>query len=243
MLALLPFVPRGGGTTTARSAGPPGPEPHAPLTAGYGRLTPAYQREISRVVAAGDDPSGLRPDAGPHPGRRPRPLRGLRGPALLPRLGLDRPHPGPGAAQHGGRRRPPGRPPDREADQHRRPLDDRRAAPGRPPDAPAARRRRRPPSSPRPPARSPRSGCCATRSRACRSPPHFFARHPEVRAATGTSPPPAPVRRPSLAPAVADGATAGQALARLPDRGDGPRPAGRDASSTAPTGAGRPRCR
>ena len=53
VLALLPFVPRGGGTDEGTIRRAAGPDPHAPLTAGYGRLTPAYQREINRVVAAG----------------------------------------------------------------------------------------------------------------------------------------------------------------------------------------------
>jgi hypothetical protein len=50
MLALLPFVPRGGGDegairTTGRASRP------TPLTAGYGRVTPAYQRAIDRAVS------------------------------------------------------------------------------------------------------------------------------------------------------------------------------------------------
>ncbi len=53
VLALLPFVPRGGGTDDGTIRRTAGPDRHAPLTAGYGRLTPAYQREIDRVVAAG----------------------------------------------------------------------------------------------------------------------------------------------------------------------------------------------
>src|SRR3954471_19592677 len=49
---LLPFVPHGGGDDgTIRRA--TGPDRQAPLVAGYGRLTPAYRREIGRVVAAG----------------------------------------------------------------------------------------------------------------------------------------------------------------------------------------------
>ena len=106
----------------------------------------------------------------------------------------------------------------------------------------AARRRPDAPSSPRPPARWPRSGCCATRSRACRCRRSFFARHPEVRAAPARRPPTRTVRRPSPRRRRQRPA-AGQALARLPAQGHGPRPAGRRASSTAPTGAGRPRCR
>ena len=52
LLALLPFVPRGGGDEgTLRRAD--GPDPRAALTAGYGRLTPTAERTISRVVAAG----------------------------------------------------------------------------------------------------------------------------------------------------------------------------------------------
>ena len=50
LLALLPFIPRGDGgdgtisTTTAARSGP--------LTADYGRVTPAFRRTIDRVVAA-----------------------------------------------------------------------------------------------------------------------------------------------------------------------------------------------
>ena len=52
LLALLPFVPRGGGVDgTIRTAGQARAE--GPLTAGYGRLTPAYRRTIDRVVEAG----------------------------------------------------------------------------------------------------------------------------------------------------------------------------------------------
>jgi hypothetical protein len=52
LMALLPFVPRGGGddgsvrtTSSATRSGP--------LTAGYGRVTPAFRRTIDRVVAEG----------------------------------------------------------------------------------------------------------------------------------------------------------------------------------------------
>ena len=52
VLALLPFVPRGsGGDGTIRTTAE---RPRsAPLTAGYGRVTPAYQRTIDRVIAEG----------------------------------------------------------------------------------------------------------------------------------------------------------------------------------------------
>src|SRR6478735_9212642 len=53
VLALLPFVPRGGGGDEGTIRRAAGPDRHAPLTAGYGRLTPASEREINRVVAAG----------------------------------------------------------------------------------------------------------------------------------------------------------------------------------------------
>jgi Peptidase_C39 like family len=50
LLALLPFVPHGGGDTgTIRTAGEH--SRRVPLTAGYGRVTPAFQHEIDRVVA------------------------------------------------------------------------------------------------------------------------------------------------------------------------------------------------
>ena len=50
VLALLPFVPRGGGEPdTARRAA--APERQAPLTAGYGRVTPAFHRTIASVVS------------------------------------------------------------------------------------------------------------------------------------------------------------------------------------------------
>ncbi len=52
LLALFPFVPRGGGDDgTIRTTGE---TPRTgPLTAGYGRLTPAYRRTIDRVVGSG----------------------------------------------------------------------------------------------------------------------------------------------------------------------------------------------
>lgn len=52
LLALLPFVPRGGGDDgVIRRA--VSSEPRGPLTAGYGRVTPAFRRTIDRVVAEG----------------------------------------------------------------------------------------------------------------------------------------------------------------------------------------------
>ena len=143
VLALLPFVPRGGGGdegTIQRAAGP------GPARATDRRLRPAHPGVPARDQPGRDGGHDARqvssPYAGSRPGRRPRPVRGLRGPALLPRLGLDRPHPGPGAAQHGRRRRSPGRPgADHHGHQHRRPVDDRRAAPGRTAHPAAARRR------------------------------------------------------------------------------------------------------
>lgn len=53
VLALLPFVPHGGGHHEGAIRRAVGVDRHASLTAGYGRLTPAYEREIRRVVAAG----------------------------------------------------------------------------------------------------------------------------------------------------------------------------------------------
>ncbi len=54
VLALLPFLPHGGGEPdTARRTAKPEP---APLTAGYGRVTPAFQRTIAAVVSAGSAP-------------------------------------------------------------------------------------------------------------------------------------------------------------------------------------------
>jgi len=58
LLALLPFVPHGGGDDGAarRAAAPAAPAARtAPvaLTAGYGRVTPEYRRTIARVVDAG----------------------------------------------------------------------------------------------------------------------------------------------------------------------------------------------
>ncbi len=52
VLALLPFIPRGGGHREGAIRKAAGTEQQAPLTAGYGRLTPAARREISRVVTA-----------------------------------------------------------------------------------------------------------------------------------------------------------------------------------------------
>jgi hypothetical protein len=64
LLALLPFVPREGDEPgTIRTAGE-----HvrsAPLTAGYGRVTPAFQHEIDRVVAAGSTVGRIAPAATP----------------------------------------------------------------------------------------------------------------------------------------------------------------------------------
>ena len=52
VLAMLPFLPRGGGDDgTIRSTGHVARS--GPLTAGYGRVTAAYRRTIDRVVAAG----------------------------------------------------------------------------------------------------------------------------------------------------------------------------------------------
>src|SRR3954453_6328109 len=58
LLALLPFVPRGGGDDGAarRAAAPAAPAAPAagpPLTAGHGRVTPEDRRTIARVVDAG----------------------------------------------------------------------------------------------------------------------------------------------------------------------------------------------
>src|SRR5690349_17681605 len=55
LLGLLPFIPRGGGDdgTARRAAAATRPAAHTPLTAGYGRVTPAYRQAIDRVVDAG----------------------------------------------------------------------------------------------------------------------------------------------------------------------------------------------
>ena len=221
LLAMLPFVPRGGGDDgTIRTTGQASPGP-GPLTAGYGRVTPAYRRTIDRVVDAG--PTAGR--GGPSPRRRARSsttvgeVRDLRGPALLPRHRLDRPHPGAGARRTAVRlvAAPAAR---RTGDHDRRPLDVRRPAPGRPDE--------------RPPARA--AAERAELTQAARSvakvwlirhqiqgvplPHGFFARHPEVRRAavtTGTT------ARHSLA-ARHQRPAPGQALARLPRQGRGPPP-------------------
>src|SRR3954469_2680391 len=52
VLALLPFVPRGGGDDEGAIRKAAVPARQAPLTAGYGRLTAAARREIDRVVAS-----------------------------------------------------------------------------------------------------------------------------------------------------------------------------------------------
>ena len=55
VLALLPFLPHGGGEPgTARRAAKP--ERPTALTAGYGRVTPAFQRTIADVVSTGNAP-------------------------------------------------------------------------------------------------------------------------------------------------------------------------------------------
>jgi hypothetical protein len=52
VLSLLPFVPHGGGDEgTIRNAGQPSRA--TALTAGYGRITPAYRHSIDRALAAG----------------------------------------------------------------------------------------------------------------------------------------------------------------------------------------------
>jgi hypothetical protein len=62
-LALLPFVPHGGGSDgTIRTTG--APAHRAPLTAGYGGLTPAFRSTIDRIVAA-DSTDRLAPTASP----------------------------------------------------------------------------------------------------------------------------------------------------------------------------------
>ncbi len=64
LLALLPFVPRGGGDSgTIRTTGDR--TGRAPLTAGYGRVTPAFQHEIDRVVADGSTAGRIPPSAAP----------------------------------------------------------------------------------------------------------------------------------------------------------------------------------
>src|SRR4051794_35022659 len=75
LVALLPFVPRGGGGDdgTARRADAPGTAPGTALgttsgtalTAGYGRVTPAYRRTIQHVVAAGLGQGRVAPTATP----------------------------------------------------------------------------------------------------------------------------------------------------------------------------------
>jgi hypothetical protein len=55
VLAVLPFLPHGGGEPDrARRAA--GPESSTPLTAGYGRVTPASRRTIADVVSSGRAP-------------------------------------------------------------------------------------------------------------------------------------------------------------------------------------------
>ncbi|MGA8248261.1 MAG: hypothetical protein WB797_15255, partial [Nocardioides sp.] len=64
LLALLPLVPHGGGDPgTIRTAGHR--TGRAPLTAGYGRVTPAFQREIDRVVSDGAATGRVAPTASP----------------------------------------------------------------------------------------------------------------------------------------------------------------------------------
>ncbi len=64
LLALLPFVPHGGGDPgTVRTAGDR--TARAPLTAGYGRVTPAFQHEIDRVVSDGSTAGRTSPTAAP----------------------------------------------------------------------------------------------------------------------------------------------------------------------------------
>ncbi len=52
VLALLPFLPHGGGEPD-RARRADGPQRQTPLTAGYGRVTPAFRRTIASVVSAG----------------------------------------------------------------------------------------------------------------------------------------------------------------------------------------------
>jgi hypothetical protein len=67
LLALLPFVPHGGGHdgTARRAAAPTGTTSHTALTAGYGRVTPAARRVIDRAVAAGVAAGPVAPKAAP----------------------------------------------------------------------------------------------------------------------------------------------------------------------------------
>jgi hypothetical protein len=69
LLALLPFVPRGGGDDgdgEARRAAAPAVRTAGPaLTAGYGRVTPAYRRTIARVVDAGQSSGRIAATASP----------------------------------------------------------------------------------------------------------------------------------------------------------------------------------
>src|SRR3954451_1429166 len=67
LVALLPFVPRGGGGEdgTARRAGAHRVTPASALTAGYGRVTPAYRRAIQHVVDTGLGQVRVAPSATP----------------------------------------------------------------------------------------------------------------------------------------------------------------------------------
>src|SRR4051794_14116121 len=67
LVALLPFVPRGGGGDdgTARRAGAHRVTPASALTAGYGRVTPAYRRTIQHVVDTGLGQGRVAPSATP----------------------------------------------------------------------------------------------------------------------------------------------------------------------------------
>ena len=215
----------GAAATTGRCS-PSGDETGAARAGGHRRLRRGSRRrcrrEIDRVVAEGRTAAGLRPHAGSRPGRRPRPVRGLRGPALLPRLGLDRPHPGAGAGAHGRRRRTARPRAPATATEHRRPRALAALRQRRPLTPAAPRRRRARRADPGRPlgrqglAAAPRDPGRAAAGRLPRAPPRGPRRGRRRRPAHAAR---AARRHRRRRPA------AGQALARLPEQGHRPRPA------------------
>ena len=235
MLAATPFIPRGDDDDGAI-------RPAArtrPARAADRRLGRSRRRSSARSTGSSRPgrPVGLSPDAGSHLADELVRCADFDGQRYCLGSGwTDDTQAQVRAAWR--RRRSPGRPPDTGTNtgdlSARRLAQAARLTPQRAPP-------RRPPSSPRPPARSPRSGCSATRSRACRCRP---TSSPATPRSGGDRCDPATPAGPSAIAAPAS-PTARQRVKHWRDYpSKGKVLDTNDVShSTAPTGAGRPRCR